>query len=127
MADHTFSGHCPHTYPTSRDRLGQPVGEVEPTEIRDTNGPLDHMWHETTDEDRAVRAKILAEREKAARRAAALAAGEDVPDDEDEPPEDDEPAGGGTPADTGPPQDAPRTTAPPPAGRPQPAPPAVIP
>jgi len=102
MPEHTFTGHCPHTYPASRDRLGRPIGEVEPYEPRDLAAPLDHMWRETTDEDRAAWAKILAGRE---------AAGEDVD-------EDDEAQGGSG-------QDAASTV--PPPGLPRPAPPAVIP
>lgn len=109
MPEHTFTGHCPHTYPASRDRLGRPIGEVEPYEPRDLTAPLDHMWRETTDEDRAAWAKILAGRE---------AAGEDVDEDDE--------AQGGNDEDE-PPEDTASTQAPSPLSLPQPAPPAVIP
>lgn len=87
MSDHVFDGGYEHVYPSSKDAAGLNIGTVEPHEIRDTDGPLDHQWREANDEDRERWAKILAVRE----RAAAIARGEIV---EDEAPGDDQDPGG---------------------------------
>lgn len=67
MPDHTYSGPGDRVYPETRDARGQHLGMVEPGEIRDLDQAPDHLWHETTDEDRAARTAVLAEREQAAR------------------------------------------------------------
>lgn len=53
MPEYTFDGPPATTYPSSKDSADLPVGTVEPGGIRDLDGPLDHWWRETTDEDRA--------------------------------------------------------------------------
>jgi hypothetical protein len=65
MPEYTFDGHCLHTYPVARDAKGRHIGEAEPGDIRELDAPLDHMWHLTTDEDRAAMPSILAARERA--------------------------------------------------------------
>lgn len=63
MPDHVYAGPSGMTYPESRHADQSPVGTVEPGEIRDTDGPLDRHWREAAGEDRAARAKVLADRE----------------------------------------------------------------
>ncbi len=84
MTDHVFEGHYPSVYQEGRDATGRHLGEVEPGEIRDLDPDAlpDHQWREATDEDRERWAAVLAHRERAARRAAAKARGEDVEDDD---------------------------------------------
>ena len=83
MSDHVFTGHYASTYQEGRDATDRHLGEVEPFEIRDLDPDRlpDHQWRAATDEDRDRWAKILADREATARRAAAKARGEDVGDD----------------------------------------------
>jgi hypothetical protein len=133
LTDHVFTGHYASVYQEGRDAAGRHLGEVEPGEIRDLDPDAlpDHQWREATDEDRERWAAVLAHRERAARRAAAKARGEDVEDDD---PSSGEGAAGGIestpdPADvndsgTGEGEPGPRDETP--AG-PQPAAPAVIP
>jgi hypothetical protein len=52
LPEYTFDGPGPHTYPSSKDLAGTSIGTVVPGDIRDTDGPLDHLWRETSDEDR---------------------------------------------------------------------------
>jgi hypothetical protein len=82
LTDHVFTGPYPVTYAVGRDARDLPLGDVEPSEIRDLDKAPDHQWREATGEDRERWAAVLAHRERAARRAAAKARGEDVEDDD---------------------------------------------
>lgn len=66
MPDYTFRGPGPHTYPEARHSDHGTVGEVWPGEIRDLPSAPDHMWQETTGEDREALAGLAAARERAA-------------------------------------------------------------
>jgi hypothetical protein len=62
MPEYTHTGHTGHDYPEHKDASGGYLGTVRPGDIRDLGMPPDHLWRETTDEDRAA----LAERAAAA-------------------------------------------------------------
>lgn len=66
MPDFTFDGPYTYRYPELRHSDHTPVGEVQPGDIRDLAAAPDHMWRETTDEDRAALEAIAAARQQAA-------------------------------------------------------------
>lgn len=39
-----FTGLTAMTYPESKDAAGQPLGTVQPGDVRDLDEPLDHLW-----------------------------------------------------------------------------------
>jgi hypothetical protein len=100
MPEFTFHGPYDGQYPGHRDLDHQPLGLVIPGDIRDTGGPLDSWWRETTDEDREALAARLAAEE------AARTAGEDGDGQDPDPAGDsgdDESAGDSPPAPASPP------------------------
>jgi hypothetical protein len=66
VPDFTFCYPQPMTYTEGRDAAGRHLGTVRPGDIRDLAEAPDHMWRETTDEDRALAAAEAHEAEEAA-------------------------------------------------------------
>jgi hypothetical protein len=66
MPEFTFDGPTAHDYPELRHSDGSWAGTVQPGDIRDLAGAPDHMWRETTDEDRAALPAITEARQRAA-------------------------------------------------------------
>ncbi|HEY0719548.1 MAG TPA: hypothetical protein VGD68_18175, partial [Streptosporangiaceae bacterium] len=75
MSDHVFTGPGAHSYPQSKDRAGRPVGQVEPGDVRDTDGPLDGHWVSA----RSKAGKAASEAAEQARADARKAGEEDTP------------------------------------------------
>jgi hypothetical protein len=53
MPEYTFTWPQPQIFPETRDAKDKPLGLVKPGDIRDLD-QADHLWRETTDEDRAA-------------------------------------------------------------------------
>lgn len=51
MALHRFIGLVATVYPFDRDATGQPLGEVQPGDVRDLDRPLDWQWVPAGDGD----------------------------------------------------------------------------
>jgi hypothetical protein len=53
MPEYTFTWPQPQIFPETRDAKDKPLGLVKPGDIRDLD-QADHLWRETTDEDRVA-------------------------------------------------------------------------